>query len=170
MEDSANARKERLGIAAGTQLDLHVGDRSGLREGEVESGLRFFVDTLILAVADDADDGEPVFWFVFSDRMAQRISLGKKRFEKVSLTRTTLGADRVSASVTSRPRRMGMPRVWQKSGPTWFALMLSEKGAWGITPSMAQTLFQPQPEPRRCETRVADSTPGASRKRASRLW
>src|SRR5438045_1345627 len=47
--------------------------------------------------------------------------LGKKRFERVSLTRTTLGADRVSASVTSRPRRMGMPRVWQKSGPTWFA-------------------------------------------------
>src|SRR5438445_15330 len=74
--------------------------------------------------------------------------LGKKRFEKVSLTRTTLGADRVSASVTSRPRRMGMPRVWQKSGPTWFALMpISEKGPWGSTPSMVQTLFQPQPEP-----------------------
>lgn len=65
-----DAGDESSGIAAGAQLDFHVGDRSVLREGEVESGLRFFVDTLIFAVADDADDGEPVFWFVLSDRMA----------------------------------------------------------------------------------------------------
>src|ERR1700747_3267542 len=73
--------------------------------------------------------------------------LRKKRFEKASFTKTTLGADRVSASVTSRPRRMGMPSVWQKSGPTWFALMpISEKGPWGSTPSMVQTPLLPQPE------------------------
>ena len=61
VENSMDGGDESFGIAVRAQLDLHVGDRSVLREGEVESGLRFFVDTLIFAVADDADDGEAVF-------------------------------------------------------------------------------------------------------------
>ena len=68
LQNGADAGNESFGIAAGAQLDLHVGDRGVLRVGEVKSGLRFFVDPLVLAVANDADDGEPLF--SFSHRMA----------------------------------------------------------------------------------------------------
>src|SRR4029077_1783981 len=78
VQNGVDAGNESFGIAAGAQLDLHVGDRGVLRVGEVKSGLRFFVDPLVLAVANDPDDGEPLF--SFSHRMAWRISSGEKAF------------------------------------------------------------------------------------------
>src|SRR6185369_6831091 len=77
-EYGMSAWNESFGIVVRPQLDLHVGDRGVLRVGEVKSGLRFFVDPLVLAVANDADDGEPVF--SFSHRMAYSISSGEKAF------------------------------------------------------------------------------------------
>jgi hypothetical protein len=110
-----------------TSIALSLRDRVGLNPRQrfrlVGVGLNNFCDIVTGSYCRSAPRPtirrRGVCWrsvrscFIAVQTARVKIVVGEiSEFEKVSLTRTTLGADRVSASVTSRPRRMGMPIKW----------------------------------------------------------
>ena len=71
----AHLRQHRRRRAAGAHLDVHGAKRSFLHLGVVSHRPRLFIHSVVLAVADHADDGGSVL--PLAKLMAQRIGVGE---------------------------------------------------------------------------------------------